>query len=129
MHNDHFSSDVGSPAVPRQLETSRICSQGGYAVVSGMIGRNLLDGLKAEAEIARPSGWRTILPFSDGTEQRGGSPARALRSSPCGEVHRALHASRQLTDAIGEVCGIAVTSSGVGTYHFYEHAGDFFALH
>jgi hypothetical protein len=34
-----------------------------------------------------------------------------------------------LTDAIGQICGIAVASTGVGTYHFYEHEGDFFALH
>jgi hypothetical protein len=85
--------------------------------------------LKAEAEDARPLGQRAILPISDRTEGRGGSPARALRSSPCGEVHRALHASRQFTDAISEVCGIAVSSTGVGTYHYYESEGDFFALH
>jgi len=88
--------------VPRSLVASRIWSQGGYAAVSGLIGRGLFDALKAEAEDARPLGQRTILPISDRTEDRGGSPARALRSAPCGEVHRALHASRQLTDAVAK---------------------------
>jgi hypothetical protein len=40
--------------VPRSIAASRIWSQGGYAAVSGMIGRGLLDALKAEAEDARP---------------------------------------------------------------------------
>ncbi len=129
MKVEPVCEDISSPMVPRALMTSRIWSQGGYAAVSGMIGRGLLDALKAEAEGARPLGQRTIQPISDGTEGRGGSPARALRSSPCGEVHRALHASRQFTDAISEICGIAVSSTGVGTYHYYKREGDFFALH
>ena len=62
----------------------------------------LLDALKAEAEDAHPLGQPTILPISDRTEDRGGSPARALRSAPCGEVHRAPHASRQLTNAVAD---------------------------
>ena len=115
--------------VPRSIAASRIWSQGGYAAVSGVIGRGLLDALKAEAEDARPLGQRTILLTSDRTEDTAGSPARALRSAPCGEVHRAVHASRQLTNAVGQICGIAVSSTGVGTYHFYEREGDFFALH
>jgi hypothetical protein len=115
--------------VPVSLVASRIWSQGGYSAVSGLIGRSFLDALKAEAESARPLGQRTSLETSEGGEDRGGSPARALRSSPCGELHRALYASPQLTDAISEICGVAVASTGVGTYHFYEREGDFFALH
>jgi hypothetical protein len=129
MQIEPFGDDIRNPVVPRSLAASRIWSQGGYAAVSGMIGRSLLDALKAEAESARPLGQRIALPFSIRTEERGGSPARALRSLPCGQVHRALHASSQLVDAIGEICGVAVTSTGVGTYHFYEREGDFFALH
>lgn len=114
---------------PASLTRSRIWSQGGYAAVSGLIGRSLLDALTAEAENARPLGQRTSLQISEVGEDRGGSPARALHSAACGEVHRALYASSQLTDAVSETCGVAVTSTGVGTYHFYEREGDFFALH
>jgi hypothetical protein len=121
--------DIWNPMVPRPLVASRIWSQGGCTAISGVIGQDLLNALKAEAEVLRPSGRRTLLPISDRTEGRGGSPARALRSSSCGEVHQALHASRQLTDTICQICGIAVSSTGVGTYHFYEQEGDFFALH
>jgi len=85
--------------VPRSIAASRIWSQGDYA---GMIGRGLLDALKAEAEDARPLGQPTILPISDRTEDRGGSPARSLRSAPCREVHWALHASQQLTNAVAD---------------------------
>ena len=129
MKVEPLCEGMSNPMVPRALLASRIWSQGGYAAVAGMIGRGLLDALKAEADGARPLGQRTIQPISDRTEGRGGSPARALRSSQCGEVHRALYASRQLTDAISEICGIAVSSTGVGTYHYYEREGDFFALH
>lgn len=115
--------------VPASLTRSRIWSQGGYASVPGLIGHSLLDALAAEAENARPLGQRTSLQISEGGEGRGGSPARALRSAACGEVHRALYASSQLTDAVSEICGVAVTSTGVGTYHFYEREGDFFSLH
>ena len=114
---------------PAPLMASRIWSQGGYGAVPDLIGRDLLNALKAEAEKARPLGRRTSLQISEGVEDRGGSPARALRSSPCGELHRALYASPQLTDAISQICGVAVTSTGIGTYHFYEREGDFFGLH
>ena len=83
----------------------------------------------SEAETARPLGQRTVLSVSDGVEDRGGSPARALRSSPCGQAHRRLFASGPLSEAISEICGVAVQSTGVGTYHYYEREGDFFALH
>lgn len=129
MKVEPFCEGIRNPVAPKAVMTSRIWSQGGYAAVSGIIGKGFLDALKAEAESVRPSGERAILPISVGTEGRGGSPARALRSSPCGEVHRALHSSRQLTDAISETCGIGVSSTGVGTYHYYEREGDFFALH
>ena len=129
MKAEPFREGIGNPMAPRAVMASRIWSRGGYVAVSGMIGPELLDALNAEAEGARPLGQRTILRISDRTEGRGGSPARALRSSPCGEVHQAWHASRQLTDAISEICGIAVSSTGVGTYHYYEREGDFFALH
>jgi hypothetical protein len=128
MQIEPFGDDIKRNGA-QVVVASRIWSQGGYAAVSGMIGGGLLDALKAEAGCARPSGQRSGLPFSYRTEERGGSPARALRSLPCGEVHRALHASPQLADSIGEICGVAVTSTGVGTYHFYEREGDFFALH
>jgi hypothetical protein len=44
-------------------------------------------------------------------------------------VHLALHGSQQLADALGQLCGIAMTSTGGGTYSFYEQEGDFLALH
>jgi hypothetical protein len=52
MQIEPFGDDIRNPVVPRSLAASRIWSQGGYAAVSGMIGRSLLDALKAEAESA-----------------------------------------------------------------------------
>jgi hypothetical protein len=115
--------------VPKSLAASRIWTDGGYLAVSGLIGSSFLEALKAEAEGARPVGQRATVPVSDGTEGRGGSPARAFRSSPGGEVHWALHGSPQLADALGQICGVAMTSTGGGTYSFYEQEGDFLALH
>jgi len=115
--------------VPKSLAASRIWTHGGYLAVSGLIASGFLEALKAEAEPARRAGQRAIVPVSDSTEGRGGSPARAFRSSPGGEVHWALHGSPQLADALGQLCGVAMRSTGGGTYSFYEQEGDFLALH
>jgi hypothetical protein len=81
---------IRNPMAPRSIAASRIWSQGGYAAVSGMIGRGLLDALKAEAEDARP--WDSLLscrfPIVQRTEaaaplalcgpaMRGGAPGAA----------------------------------------------------
>jgi hypothetical protein len=102
---------------------------GGYLLAAGLIGPKTLDGLRAEADLAMRIGTRSAVAHSDGTEYRGGSPARAYCSAPGGGLHWALHGSPQMVEALSLWCGVAVEPTGAGTYSYYEQAGDFLALH
>jgi hypothetical protein len=115
--------------IPRWLLGSRLYANGGYLLAPGLLGPETLDGLRAEADIARPRGSRGVVAQSDGTEYRGGSPARAYRSAPGEGLHWALHASSRMVDALSRWCGVAAEPTGAGTYSYYEQAGDFLALH
>jgi hypothetical protein len=115
--------------IPCGLRGSRLYTNGGYLFASGLIGPETLDGLRAEADSARPGGARGEVAQSDGTEYRGGSPARAYRTAPGGRLHWALHGSPQMCEAIAGWCGVTVEATGAGTFSYYEQADDFLALH
>jgi hypothetical protein len=127
--------DASVQAEDRKFETSeeilqsRLFVNGAYLVLPGWISKDALEGLLAEANAARPTALRCSVANSDGTEGRGGSPGRAFRSGPGREFHRRLHASSQITEALGRFCGAPVAPTGGGTYSYYERAGDFLALH
>jgi hypothetical protein len=108
---------------------SRLFAGGGYLVLPGWISETALDGLLAEAKTSRPTAIRCSVPHSDSTEGRGGSPARAFRSGPGRDLHRRLHASPQMAEALGRLCSAAVAATGGGTYSYYEQTGDFLAVH
>jgi len=114
---------------PKEILQSRLLAAGGYLVVAGLFGKEALHGLLAEAETARPEGLRACVPDSDGTEGRGGSPARAFRSGSGGTLHSGLHGCPQMAEALGRLCGVTVSATGAGSYSYYEKAGDFLAVH
>jgi hypothetical protein len=114
---------------PAEVLTSRVFAAGGYFVVSGLFDEATLEGLRAEAETARPEGVRQYLSDSDGTEGRGGSPARAFRSSRGRDLHWNLHGSPEMKARLEQVCGVTASPTGSGSYSYYEQAGDFLALH
>lgn len=72
---------------------------------------------------------RMLVADSDGTEGRGGFPARAYRSGPGRELHWGLHGCQQMAETLAGVCGLGVSASGCGTYSYYEQTGDFLAVH
>ncbi len=72
---------------------------------------------------------RMLVAESDGTEGRGGFPARAYRSGPGRELHWGLHGCQQMAETLAGICGLGVSASGCGTYSYYEQTGDFLALH
>ncbi len=123
------TGDVWEPMLPATLAASRIWAAGGYLAIAGFISPEWLELLRTEAVAVRATGTRGVVLYSDATESRGGSPARAFRSAAGDTSHWGLHASSQITEALGSLCNIAVTPSGSGTYSFYEEAGDFLALH
>ena len=114
---------------PEEVLQSRLFASGGYLVVAGLFEEETLQALRAEAEAARLEGRRAIVPDSDGTEGRGGVPARCYRSGAGGELHWGLHGCEQMAETLGRLCGVTVTATGGGTYSYYEEPGDFLAVH
>jgi hypothetical protein len=114
---------------PKEILQSRLFAQGGYLVVNGLFGEETLQALWAEADRVRVKGVRGCVPDSDATEGRGGTPGRAYRLATGGELHWGLHGCRQMADTLCRLCGVTVSSTGGGTYSYYEQAGDFLALH
>jgi len=114
---------------PAEVLASHLFTAGGYFVVSGLFDEVTLEALRAEAEAARPEGVRQSLSDSDGTEGRGGSPARAFRSGRGRELHWGLHGSPEMKARLEQLCGVVVTPTGSGSFSYYEQPGDFLALH
>lgn len=114
---------------PEEVLQSRVFLAGGYLVVAGLFDEGTLQAMREEADSVRAAGQRGYVALSDGTEGRGGAPARAYRSGAGGDVHRSLHGCRQMAETLGDLCGVPVLSTGGGTYSYYEQAGDFLALH
>ena len=114
---------------PEEVLQSRLFAAGGYFVVAGLFDEDTLQALRAEAETARLEGRRAIVADSDGTEGRGGVPARCYRSGAGGELHWGLHGCEQMTETLTHVCGARVSATGGGTFSYYEEEGDFLAVH
>jgi hypothetical protein len=114
---------------PAEVLKSRIFANNGYFVVSGLFDEPTLASLLKEAETSREEGQRQLLPASDGTEGRGGSPARSFRSGRGRELHWGLHGSEAMKERLKEFCGVAVTPTGSGSFSYYEQPGDHLALH
>ncbi|HTZ60066.1 MAG TPA: hypothetical protein VMB49_18280 [Acidobacteriaceae bacterium] len=114
---------------PEEVLQSRLFFARGFMLVSGLFDELTLRALHTEAEAVRAEGQRGYVAHSDGTEGRGGAPARAYRSAPCGAIHRSLFGCRQMAETLGTLCGVTVSSTGGGTYSYYERLGDFLALH
>ena len=128
-------ADIVSPPrdwrfeIPRELVGSRLLANNGLLVLSGCIAPAVVARLSDEAASVRPESTRSLVEVSDGTEGRGGGPARAFRSASGGPVHWSLHASRELVDALGALCGVTLVATGGGTYSYYDQPGDHLALH
>jgi hypothetical protein len=114
---------------PEEVLQSRLFAAGGYLVVRGLFDDETLRDLREEAEQVRMEARRMLVTDSDGTEGRGGFPARAYLSSRGGELHWGLHGCQQMAETLASVCGIGVSASGSGTYSYYEQTGDFLAVH
>ena len=121
-HDWHFSP-------PNEILQSRLLAAGGYLVVCGLFDEETLQGMRAEADVVRTEAGRMLVADSDGTEGRGGYPARSYRSGPGRGLHWGLHGCQQMAETLGRLCGFAVSATGGGTYSYYEQTGDFLAVH
>jgi hypothetical protein len=114
---------------PAEVLQSRLFASGGYLVVRGLFDEETLQALQEEAGRVRIEAERMLVTDSDGTEGRGGFPARAYRSGPGGELHWGLHGCQQMAERLAGICGFGVSASGGGSYSYYEQTGDFLAVH
>lgn len=114
---------------PAEVLESKLFNAGGYFVVSGLFDELTLQALTAEAEASRAESTRQVVAASDGTNGRGGSPARAFRAGRGRDLHWGLHGSPEMAEAIKNVCGTTVAATGSGTFTYYDEPGDFLALH
>jgi hypothetical protein len=129
MQNVSIQAEERKSETSKEILQSPLFASGGYMVLPGWISEDTLNGLLSEARACRPNGVRCSVANSDGTEGRGGSPARAFRSGPGGGLHRRLYGSPQIAEALGRFCSARVAPTGGGTYSYYEQAGDSLALH
>lgn len=114
---------------PKEILQSRLFAAGGYLVLSGLFDEHTLQGLRVEADAVRSGGARGCVAASDGAEGRGGTPGRAYRLAGGGDLHFGLHGCQEMAEALGKLCGATVSSTGGGSYSYYEEEGDFLALH
>jgi hypothetical protein len=114
---------------PVEILQSPLFAAGGYLVVRGLFDEDTLQALREEADVVRVEAERMLVADSDGTEGRGGFPARAYRSGGGRDLHWGLHGCQQMAETIHRVSGIAVSATGCGTYSYYEQTGDFLAVH
>jgi len=67
---------------------------------------------------------------SDGTEGRGGNPARCYLQASGGQAQDVLYLAAEVAGWLTELCGAPVTPTGErGTYSYYVRQGDYLALH
>jgi hypothetical protein len=115
--------------ITQEIAASPLYAAGGYAVIPGLFSEEALTGLTGEALSVRATGQRNELAVSDGTEGRGGSPARAFATAHGRETQWRLFSAPFLLATLSQKFGLAALPTGSGTYTYYEQAGDFLALH
>jgi hypothetical protein len=115
--------------IPPEIVASPLYAAGGFAIIPGLFPADVLAELLAEALSAKPTGQRNVLAVSDGTEGRGGSPARAFTSAHGCALQWRLFTAPALIASLSQMCGLAAVPAGSGTYTYYQQPGDFLALH
>src|SRR6202046_5768375 len=90
-------------APPAEVLQSRLLAAGGYLVVRGFFDEATLQDLRAEADQVRIEAQRMLVTDSDGTEGRGGFPARACGSGPGRDLHWGLHGCQQMAETLASV--------------------------
>jgi hypothetical protein len=118
-------------SVPPPLAASPLMRAGGYEVYRGLLDpRGYLELMLAEALAGREAAEEHAVDGSDGTEGRGGVPARRFLSASGGPVQDAFYAAPWMTEMLSERAGAPVTpTSSRGTYTYYARPGDHLALH
>ena len=106
----------------------KLMERGGVAIVRGLLGETLQAQLLTEAR-ERLAGAERFVTGNRNLAWRGGEPARKYRATAAGVCQYGIFSSKGMVEAIAEICGCAVTSSGTGSYSYYHEVGDYLGLH
>jgi hypothetical protein len=122
---------ASSPLViPQAVWNSTLMQQGGFAVFEGLPDAPTLSALRAEAREVSHGAVRSEILESDGTEWRGGHPARRFHNAAGGSVQNAFYNESGLCETLHGLVGLRVRpTGGQGTFTYYSSAGDHLALH
>jgi hypothetical protein len=105
-----------------------LLERGGVAVIRGLLGGSLQQQLLAEA-LERLAEAEQFITRGRNLEWRGGNPARVYRATAAGMEQAHIFGGKPMTDALSDLCGVALRSSGTGSYTYYHDTGDYLALH
>ncbi|MDX1984666.1 MAG: hypothetical protein SFV51_30620 [Bryobacteraceae bacterium] len=120
---------LASLELPASMLESRLMRRGGVMAVRGLIAPDLLEALRLDFHEQLPNARRCVHAGQNEADWRGGEPARALSSVPCGPLQWTVFGSAAMGGAISELCGLDLEATGAGTYSHYSEPGDFLALH
>ncbi len=118
------------PTTALPAEAAALIERGGWTTLEGAIPAAACERLRQEAQALYPEGERTDSSEPDPAQERGGNPPRGFTSVVAGPEQGALYHSAELAARVAEIVGAPVAPSAeVGTYSFYERAGDHLGVH
>jgi hypothetical protein len=116
--------------IPPSLARSPLLAAGGYQVFDNLLDATTLRELREEAGRRVRGATVTHVAQSDGTEGRGGSPARCFFQAEGGETQDKFYRLPELAALLSSLCGSSVVTTGVrGTFSYYAKPGHHLALH
>lgn len=116
--------------VPHDIFSSKLMSDGGYAVFEGLVDRLSRRILLSEAMEIVPRAMECYIPESDDEEVRGGRPARRFLHGSGGEYQDAFYQAPWLLEFLRGLTSSALIPTGnLGTYSYYVRPGDYLAIH
>lgn len=128
-------ADAASPApwpapLPAELSRGPLLAAGGYTVVDGICGPDLLAALRAEARACFPRAERQDVAEPDDSRWRGGAPERTLWSASGAAIQDGLYRAPGLAAVLAGWSGLPMAPSGErGSYSYYLRPGDHLGLH
>ena len=117
-------------AIPEALARSPLLAGGGYRVFDNLLDTAKLRALREESSRQVRRATVTHVPQSDGTEGRGGNPARCFFQADGGAAQDEFYQSADLRALLTSLCKATVATTGSrGTFSYYAKPGHHLALH
>jgi hypothetical protein len=116
--------------IPEALARSPLLARGGYQVFDNLLDPAFLQTLREEAGRLVRYTTVTHVSQSDGTEGRGGNPARCFFQGEGHTVQDEFYRSPEMATLLTSLCNTSVATTGArGTFSYYAKPGHHLALH